>query len=366
MDIETIRAEGVKAHPLRKLPPKDGYVNDEIVKELLLARTEIAELKGYCLDYPNPLLLLSPAIIKESLASSEIEDIHTTLIDVLQNSLLPEVERRPADKEVLRYREAVMFGFRTLQKKPVIGRSLVIGIQNTLMQISGLGFRKDQNAIINPKTKKIVFVPPKSGDIDDLVANWEEYVNTPSAKLNDDPLIKCAIAHYQFESIHPFDDGNGRTGRILMVLQMIHSGLLTAPILYISGYINRNKSDYYKLLREVTNEGEWKNYILFMIKGFKEQAVKTKNHLLETRALFEKTRRDVKTRLPGVYSHELIEAIFVSPIITPTALATRINVHPITAGAYLRKLQDIGLLKSHKYGKYQMYGNTGLIKLLNK
>jgi len=323
-------------------------------------------LKGCCLDYPNPLLLLSPAIIKESLASSEIEDIHTTLLDVLQNSLLPEIERRPADKEVLRYREAVMFGFETLQKTPIIRHNLIVGIHNTLMQIKGQGFRTDQNAIVNPKTKKIVFVPPAVSDIPALIKNWESYVNLDSEELANDPLIKAAIAHYQFESIHPFDDGNGRTGRILMVLQLINAGLLTAPILYISGYINKNKSEYYKLLREVTDTQNWKNYILYMIRGFKEQAIKTKDHLLETKALFEETKRTVKTKLPSIYTYELIEAIFTNPIITPTALAYKINVHPNTASIHLKKLQEIGLLKVHRYGKYQMYGNTGLINLLNK
>lgn len=366
MEIETITTKDVKPHPIPKLPPKGTILSNQIIKELVQARTQIAELKGYCLDYPNPLLLLSPAIIKESLASSEIEDIHTTLIDVLQNSLLPEIERRSADKEVLRYREAIMYGYETMRARPVIGHNLAVGIHNTLMRVKGEGFRTSQNAIINPKTRKVVFVPPKASDILMLMKNWEVYVNSKSENLEDDPLIKCAIAHYQFESIHPFDDGNGRTGRILMVLQMINADLLTAPILYISGYINKNKTEYYQLLREVTNKGIWQNYILFMVKGFKEQAVKTKGHLLETKALFEETRSVVRKKLPSVYSHELIETIFTNPIITPTELAKKIDVHFITAGAYLRKLQKIGLLKPHKYGRYQMYGNTGLLKLLNK
>lgn len=366
MEIETISVENVKPHPLNKLPPKTGFLNNEILIELLHARTQIAELKGYCLDYPNPLLLLSPAIIKESLASSEIEDIHTTLLDVLQNSLLPEIERRQADKEVLRYREAIMYGFETLTKKPVMGQNLIIGIHNTLMQVDGEKFRINQNAIVNPRTNKIVFVPPKATDIPALIKNWEEYVNSKSEQLEADPLIKSAIAHYQFESIHPFEDGNGRTGRILMVLQMIESGLITAPILYISGYINRNKSEYYRLLREVTNKDKWDAYILFMIKGFKEQAIKTKEHLLETKALFDEIKSTVKSKHQSIYSYELIEAIFISPIITPTALSQKLNVHPITASGYLKKLEGIGILKSQKYGKHQMYGNTKLISLLNK
>lgn len=368
MEIETITIEtDVKPHLLKKLPPKRDYLNDEITKELMLARVEIAELKGYCLDYPNPLLLLSPAIIKESLASSEIEDIHTTLIDVLQNSLLPEIERRAADKEVLRYREAIVYGHRTIKETPIISNRVIIGIQNTLMQVDGQKFRTQQNAIVNPKTNKIVFVPPVASDIPELIKNWEEYVNTETEDLLvDDPLIKSAIAHYQFESIHPFDDGNGRTGRILMVLQLVKAGLLSAPILYISGYINKHKSDYYTLLRDVTNEDKWQEYILFMVRGFKEQAIKTKDHLLETKSLFEKMKIKVKEVLPLIYSHELIEALFISPIITPTVLATKIGVHPVTAGSYLKKLQDIGIMKTSKYGKYQMYFNTELINLLNK
>lgn len=366
METETIVAKNQKPHALKKLPPKEEYLNNEIYKELLEARTQIAELKGYCLDYPNPLLLLSPAIIKESLASSEIENIHTTLINVFQNFLLPETERQSADKEVLRYREAIMFGFKKFQERPVIGTNLMLGILGVLMQVEGEGFRKDQNAIVNPKTKEIVFVPPKPDDIKDLIKNWEEYVNQTSGDIKDDPLIKCAIAHYQFEAIHPFNDGNGRTGRILMVLQLIKAGLLTVPILYISGYINKNKGEYYQLLRSITNKNSWSEYILFMVRGFKEQAFITKKHLLDTKALFEETKQKIKKELPAIYSYELIEAIFTVPIITPTALANKLGVHHITAGGYLKKLQEIGIMQSRKFGKYQMYGNTKLINLLNK
>jgi Fic family protein len=366
MEIETIPVKNQTPHVLKKLPPRENFLSDEIYKELLEARIQIAELKGYCLDNPNPLLLLSPSIIKESLASSEIENIHTTLINVFQNSLIPEIERKPADKEVLRYREAIIFGSSTLKKKPVIGRNLILGIQSKLMQVEGEGFRTDQNAIVNPKNKEIIFVPPKSEDINDLIKNWEEYVNNISDDVKNDPLIKAAIAHYQFESIHPFNDGNGRTGRILMVLQLVKADILTAPILYMSGYINKNKSEYYRLLREVTNKDAWKDYLLFMVKGFKEQAIITKKHLLETNVLFKETISKVKDEAPTIYSHELIEAIFTAPIITPTALAKKLSVHHITAGNYLKKLQKIGIMRSQKYGKYQMYGNIKLINLLNK
>ena len=163
---------------------------------MLEARTQIAELKKYCLDYHNLLLLFSSSIIKESLASSEIEDVHTTLINVFQNSLLPETERRSADKEVLRYREALMYSFKELQTRDVITASLTIGIQNTLLQVQGSGFRSDQNAIVNPKTGDIIFVPPSANEIADLMRNVEEYINTPSINIQDDVLIKCAIAHY--------------------------------------------------------------------------------------------------------------------------------------------------------------------------
>ena len=366
MEIETIAVKDKKPHSLKKLPPKEDLLSDEIYKELLEARTQIAELKGYCLDSLNPFLLLSPSIIKESLASSEIENIHTTLIDVFQNALIPDDERRPADKEVLRYREAVIFGFNEIEKKPIVGKTLVLGIENVLMQVNGESFRTDQNAIVNPTTGEIVFVPPKAEDIEGLIKNWEEYVNGISKDIKDDPLIKSAIAHYQFESIHPFSDGNGRTGRILMVLQLVKDDLLTVPIIYISGYINKNKSKYYHLLRDVTDNGKWRDYILFMVKGFKEQAIITKKHLLETKALFKETRAKVQNELPSIYSHELIEAIFTNPIITPTFLANKIGVHHITASGYLRKLKDLGIMRSQKYGKYQMYGNEKLISLLNK
>lgn len=345
---------------LKHLPPEINFINPECNKLLMDARVALAELKGYSFGMPNPLILLSPAILRESLVSSEIENIHTTMLEVLRNQLLPETEQKISDKEVLRYREAVLWGFDSLRKNPISSRT-ILGVHKNLIFNESGSFRKQQNAIYNPAKKKVIYMPPIASEISNLIANWEKFVNE---NKNFDPLIKTAMAHYQFEAIHPFGDGNGRTGRILMVLQLIQDDILRWPILYISGYINDHRDEYYKLLRAITSKGDWESFIIFMLKAFKSQAAETQKILFDIMFLFEKTKEQFKRDHRKIYSADLVEALFSYPIITPVKLGKELKIHYTTASRYLNELAGSGILQEKKVSKYHLFANKELLKIL--
>lgn len=350
-------------HNLDFLPPKKGISKADFSDLLLKARSELAELKGYSFSMPNPLLLISPLVLRESVASSNIENINTTLVDVLQNQVFPEQDQKKEDKEVLYYREALMWGFENLKSYGVSSR-IITGIQKKLIPDSSGEYRKIQNRIENSLTKEAIYTPPPAPQINSLMGNWESFVNNISDEI--DPLIKCAIAHYQFESIHPFIDGNGRTGRIAMVLQLVKEDLLNLPILFISGYINSNRNEYYRLLRDVTANDSWEEFILFMLQGFYLQAKETKETLFKIMSLFNEFKKDLKENHKKIYSADLVETLFSYPIITPVKLGKELDIHYTTASRRLLYLSKVGLLKETKYGKYHLFINEKLMKVMKK
>jgi Fic family protein len=194
------------------------------------------------------------------------------------------------------------------------------------------------------------------------MGNWETYMNDSGEGV--DPLVRIAAAHYQFEAIHPFADGNGRTGRILMVLSLINQKLLTYPILYISGYIKRNKPAYYRLLRDVSARGTWRTFIRYMLTGFYEQAKETKTTLMNVAALQEKMRERLRKRHPKIYTADLVEAMFAMPVLTPGTLGQRLDINYRTASRYLAELAAGGVLSEKYIGKYHLYANKALFALL--
>lgn len=338
-----------------------SVLSPKLTNLLIQARANIALLNGYCAALPNPFLLLSPAIIKESLASNEIENIQTTLIEALQNALYSEAERDQPDKEVLRYREAVLWGFNEVKGDMPIVNRLIKGIQEKLIPSDGQ-FRAIQNAIWNPNTKEILHLPPSAEDIPELIKDWEIFVNSDS---EIDPLVKIAIAHYQFESIHPFKDGNGRTGRILMVLDLIKKDLLGLPILYLSGYISANKTRYYEVLQSVRKTNSWDEYLEFMLTAFANQADLTAVIFRKIMSLLHEQKQEFRGKLPKIYNREILEELFSSPILSPVSLGQRLGIHYTTASKYLKELEKIGLLKNAKVGKHQFYMNHELINILS-
>jgi len=350
-------------HQLALLPPEQAIANTDFGDLLIDARVQLGELKGACRQIPNPLLLMAPAIIRESVASSNIENINTTLADVLQRQLFPEAEQRPPDKEVLRYREAMNWGFEHMKKYALSSRTIT-GIHARLMPEGTGQYRREQNQIATLAGHEVSYTPPFASEIPRLIANWENYVHTDDKSV--DPLIRAIVAHYQFEAIHPFRDGNGRTGRILMVLQLIQSDLLQFPVLYISGYINGNRSQYYSRLRSVTRDQSWHSFIEYMLKGFRAQARGTSEDLENITRLLDEIKSQIRARRPKLYSAELVEAIFTYPVITPTKLASELNKHYTTTSKYLDQLAELGSLTEAVVGKYHLFANRRLLKILSK
>jgi len=352
-----------KPFDLPLLPPDISLKNEQFVDVLLKARAELGELNGYSYALPNPLLLLSPAVLRESVASSKIENIDTTVERALQVQLFPETEQSQPDKEVLHYRDAILWGFESLKKLPISTR-IILGVHKRLLPTYSDGYRKTQNRIANSATGEVLYTPPPAQTISRLIGNWEDFVNREHESL--DPLIKCAVAHYQFEAIHPFRDGNGRVGRMLIVLSLIQHKLLSLPILYVSGYIDRHRAEYYRLLRGVSSAGRWVDLVQFMLNGFHLQARGTKNMLLKLMGLLEKTKERIHSEHRKIYSADLVEAIFAYPIITPVNLGKRLDVNYRTASRYLAELAKGKVLAESFVGKYHLYVNKPLLQLLRE
>lgn len=226
-------------------------------------------------------------------------------------------------------------------------------------------YRNKQNHIVNSATGKIIYTPPSIDKISPLMQDWENFVNnTDNDPLH--PLIRIALAHYQFEAIHPFDDGNGRTGRILMIMQLLKEDSLSLPVLYISSHINKNKSEYYRLLQACNETQDYKPFVEFILKGFHSQASETKRTLLSVMQSFYHIKDRIKADHHKIYSRDLVESLFVSPIISPSRLAVDLKIHRGTATKYLRNLEATGILESVKYKNYRFYFNKELLDVLKK
>ncbi len=352
----------LRPYNLPLLPPTFDYKDSKFTELRVKARVELAELKAYSTDMPNQLLLLSPTILKESIASSGVENINTTMMNVLENQLFSEQEQRPQDKEVLRYKDAVIEGFKSLDKYSLATRT-IINIHKNLLTDSPGKYRSHAVQIQNNITKEIVYTPPEARRIHELLNNLENFLHQ-----NDDidPLIKASIIHYQFEAIHPFSDGNGRTGRILMVLYLLRKDLLHFPTLYISGYILKNRNDYYRLLLNVTEKQDWSEYIEFMLNGFYLQAKETKELLFKIKNEYASFKEILKTKYKNIYNAvDLVDTLFAFPVITATKLAENVGCTWETASTYLKTLKKAGLMSDKKMGKYHIYVNNKLIKILH-
>lgn len=352
----------LRPYNLPALPPKFDYKDSKFTELRINARVELAELKAYSVDMPNQLLLLSPAILKESIASSGVENINTTMMNVLENQLFPEQDQRPQDKEVLRYKDAVIEGFNSLSTYSLATRT-ILDIHKNLLTDSPGRYRNNGVQIQNNKTKEIIYTPPEAAKIHDLLNNLESFLHQ-----NDeiDPLIKASIIHYQFEAIHPFNDGNGRTGRILMVLFLLKKDLLHFPTLYISGYILKNRDEYYRLLLNITKDQNWTEYIEFMLTGFYLQAKETKNLLFRIKMEYASFKEVLKTQHKNIYNAiDLVDTLFAFPIITAAKLAERVGCTWETASTYLKTLKKAGLMSDKKMGKYHFYVNNKLIEILH-
>ena len=330
------------------------------VDKLIATRAAIGELKGACYGLPNSQLLLSPTIMREALESSEIENIVTTLEDVLQAQLFSEQEQSSADKEVLRYNKALEAGIDSMNNS-YLGENTIKDVHAVLIPAEP-AIRRTQNALRNAATGEVVYMPPSAEVLPKYLSDLEKFINSSDEKL--DPVLKTIITHYQFEAIHPFNDGNGRTGRILMVLCMLNYRLLDLPVLFISEYINNNKTEYYRVFKKADDTGELNDFINYMLDAFAVQAQKSTAVLLGIRKLHEDAKRYIREQLPSIYSRDLIDAIFSQPLMTATRYAEIMRCSYPTASSHLKILEEKGILRSVRIGTYLSFANIKLMEFL--
>lgn len=351
---------------LPMLPPKRDKVETiAILKQESKAAVALAELKGVAKTLPNQSILINSIVLKEAKASSEIENIITTHDNLYKALTLKDSKVDSATKEVLRYREALFVGYNYIKEKKFLNTNGIIKVQRTLEQ-NDAGIRKlPGTALKNDLTNETIYTPPDSQEaIQKLMKNFEDFINNAADDIA--PLIKLAIQHYQFESIHPFYDGNGRTGRIVNVLYLLLNDLLDIPILFLSSYIIKNKSNYYRLLREVNTKGKWEEWILYILKGIEQTSRDTIKQIEQINKLFAATVEKVKKEAPKVYSKDLIEALFVHPYTKIEFLVSDLELERRTASKYLKELEKIGVLKNEVKWKETIYINIKLYELLKK
>lgn len=345
------------------LPPNKEKTETKIIlRQVISSSLALAELKGLVNTLPNTNILLNAVILKEARASSEIENVITTQDKLYQALSAKGIETDAATKEVLRYREAVLSGFQLIRKKGFLNTNIIIKIQKILEE-NNAGIRKlPGTALKNARSGKVIYTPPNDyNTVLQLMKNLDDYLNEAD---EFSPLIKMAIQHYQFESIHPFYDGNGRTGRIINVLYLILHGLLDSPILYLSDFIIENKSDYYRLLQEVRIKDNWEEWILFILRGVEKTAKETIQQIQKINKLFQKTSEKIKREIPKSFNKELLELLFEQPYSKIDYVMERLTVSRITASKYLKELKEIRILESRQVWKETLYINTKLFDLL--
>jgi Fic family protein len=342
------------------LPPEVELETRAVLKRCVSARAALAELKKAAELIPNQGMLVNTLPVLEARASSEIENIVTTT-DRLFRHLDAAQGADPATKEALRYRLALMDGFRSLSERPLTTRTA----ERVCSQIRGVDMnvrRVPGTALVNDATGEIIYSPPEGeSTIRDLLANWERFLHE---EVSLDPLVRMAVAHYQFEAIHPFGDGNGRTGRVLNSLFLIQEQLLTAPILYLSRFIIARKADYYRLLLDVTRHDAWEPWVMFILDGVEETATWTTAKIEAIRNLAETTIDYVRRSEPKIYSRELVDVIFEQPYCRIANLEAAGIAKRQTASKYLKALADRGVLEERAAGREKLFIHPKLMRLL--
>lgn len=334
-----------------------------ILEALNEASRSLAELKGFANSIPNQHILINAITINEAKDSSAIENIVTTH-DSIYKVLTESGFKEEAAKEVVDYRSAIWRGYEIINEKGFISTNVLVELQS-MIEPSKTGVRKTPGTnLVNSVTGQIIYTPPQSeNEIRDLLKNLEEYINDSDDRI--DPLIKMALIHYQFESVHPFYDGNGRTGRILNVLYLVLNNLLDSPILYLSNYINRNKSDYYRLFTEFRENNNYEDWIIYILKGIEETSKNTINLIKKIQEEMDLYKNEFMNKLPKIYSDELLDSLFYEVYTRINYIEDRCGVTRQTASTYLNQLVEAGLLEYEKIGRESIYKNTRLINLLS-
>jgi Fic family protein len=351
---------------LQLLPIPQEVETSIVLKKLAHAHRALAELKGSLSSIPNQSILLETLTLREARESSAIENIISTLDEVYQSNLLNNSFASPAAKEVHQYAAALKKGFELVQKNHLLTNNYILQIQAVVEQ-NQAGFRKlPGTKLLNDKTGEVVYTPPQEYDtIVTLMNNLEIFIND-DAMMEADPLVKMAIIHHQFESIHPFYDGNGRTGRIINILYLIKKKLLHLPVLYLSRYIIAHKNDYYRLLQTVRDNHHWEEWILFILDGIEKTAAETTILIAAIKHLMQQYKQQIRDNYPKLYSQDLLNNLFKYPYTKIEFLQADLHISRSTAIRYLDTLVQAGILKKQKMGRDNFYLNEKLFSLLAK
>ena len=342
-------------------PPLDLIETTEILKTCIKARVALAELKQAAELIPNSAVLVNALPLLEARASSEIENIVTTTDKLFEFADIAEDKADAATKEALRYRTALYEGAKMV-KRGMMTTDMAIHICSTIKGIE-LDIRAESGTTLKSRmTGEVIYTPPVGQKLlQGKLDNWAEFMHND---IEIDPLVRMAVQHYQFEAIHPFADGNGRTGRILNILFLVKHGLLNSPILYLSRFIIQNKADYYRLLKKVTHEQDWSAWILFILNGVEETCSWTTDKIKAIRELMEHTAQYTQTSLPKIYTWELVEVLFKQPYCRIANLVDAGVAKRQTASVYLKQLCDVGILKEVKSGRETLFVHPKYIELL--
>jgi Fic family protein len=348
---------------LPALPPQEELETRAVLKQCIRARAALAGLKQAARLIPNQTMLINTIPLLEAKDSSEIENIVTTTDQLFQYAQGDDQHANAATKEALRYRTALHLGFQSLAVKPLC-TATAVGVCQTIKGTALDVRRVPGTQLVNDRTSQIIYTPPQGEALlRRKLANWEAFLHD---HRDVDPLVRMAVGHYQFEAIHPFIDGNGRTGRVLNILYLIQEELLDLPILYLSRHIINNKADYYRLLLDTTRTGHFEPWIIFMLEAVEATADWTTDKIAAIRALAEHTTAYVRRRLPKIYSRELVDVIFEQPYCRIGNLVDKQIAGRQAASRYLKELVDAGVLRDTQAGKEKLFIHPRLMQLLGQ
>ncbi len=346
------------------LPLKTDIETKAVLRKTALAHKALAELKGVITSIPNQNILTETLTLREARDSSAVENIISTFAEVYQSSLFTNQFASATSKEVHLYAKALKTGYQLVKRNGLLTNNLILQIQE---QVEGnkAEYRKlPGTKLLNDATGETVYIPPQDHDtIVTLMNNLETFMNDDTM-MNADPLVKMAIMHHQFESIHPFYDGNGRTGRILNILFLIQKKLLELPVLYLSRYIIKHKNDYYRLLQKVRQTGEWEEWIIYMLDGIEQTANESIILISNIKNLMQQYKQAIRTQLPKIYSQDLLNNLFKYPYTKIEYLESDLGISRSTAIRYLKELEKLTLLTKQKIGRDNFYINQPLFNLL--
>lgn len=352
-------------YSLSQIPVNTDLETKVVLRKLVQANKALAELKGLVATIPNERILINTLTLQEAKDSSAIENIITTQDELFQSDTASQTFTTGAAKEVYAYANALSHGFAQVKEQRLLTNNHILEIQ-AILEENSAGFRKlPGTALRNDATGEVIYNPPQDAtEIVSLMSSLERFINDDTL-CDWDPLTKMAVIHHQFESIHPFYDGNGRTGRIINVLYLVKEGLLDIPVLYLSRYINQNKDKYYRGLQAVRENNHWEDWLLFMLDGVEETSHQTVILVKQIKALMLSMKQKMRSELPKVYSQDLLNNLFRHPYTKIDFIVEELQVTRPTATKYLDELVNIGILQKHKVSRERLYLNHALYDLLS-